>query len=97
MELFELAFAKLIDVTPDDMRRVLYEGGARPVALACRAVGIDRCVFSTVFNLSRGARRIASRLTPAEKIEIERVFDGFTRAEAMERIKSIEVFFAPAG
>ena len=96
-DLFELAFAKLLDIAPEDMRRILYDSGARPVALACRAVGIDRCVFSTVFNLSRGARRLSARLSTPEKMEVERVFDGFSRAEAMERIKSIEVFFTPAG
>jgi uncharacterized protein (DUF2336 family) len=97
MEMFELGFAKMLEVSHEDMRRVLYESGARPVALACRAVGIDRCVFTTVFNLSRGARRLSSRLTPAERTEVERVFDGFSKAEALERIKSIEVFFSPAG
>jgi uncharacterized protein (DUF2336 family) len=95
MELFELAFAKLLDIEPLQMKRVLYESGARPVALACRAVGIDRCVFTTVFNLSRGGRRISARLTQAERAEVERVFDGFNKAEALERIKSIEVFFTP--
>jgi len=59
-------------------------------------VGIDRCVFSTVFNLSRAARRLPSRLTPNEKAEVESVFDGFSKAEALARIKSIEVFFTPA-
>jgi uncharacterized protein (DUF2336 family) len=97
MELFELAFAKMLELSQDDMKRVLYDSGARPIALACRAVGIDRCVFSTVFNLSRGARRIAARLTPAERTEVERVFDTFSKAEALERIRSIEVFFTPAG
>ena len=96
MELFELAFAKMLDVAPADIGPVLYECGARPVALACRAVGIDRCVFSTVFNLSRAARRLPSRLTPNEKAEVESVFDGFSKAEALARIKSIEVFFTPA-
>jgi len=96
MELFELAFAKMLDIAPTDIRRVLYESGARPVALACRAVGVDRCVFPTVFNLSRTARRLPSRLTPSEKTEVERVFDGFSKAEALERIKSIEIFFTPA-
>jgi uncharacterized protein (DUF2336 family) len=96
MDLFELAFAKMLDIAPGDIRRVLYESGARPVALACRAVGVDRCVFPTVFNLSRTARRLPSRLSPGEKAEVERVFDGFSRAEALERIKSIEVFFTPA-
>jgi uncharacterized protein (DUF2336 family) len=95
-ELFELAFAKMLNIPHEDMKRVLYDAGARPVALACRAVGIDRCVFSTVFNLSRGARRLSNRLSPPEKIEVERVFDTFSKAEALERIKSIEVFFAPA-
>ena len=36
--------------------------GVRAVALACRAAGIDRSVFATVFNLSRQARGMPRHL-----------------------------------
>lgn len=87
-ELFEIAFAKLIDVDMDRMRRVLYETGPRPVALACRAVGIDKCVFTTVYNLSRQARGLRAALTSEERGDIEAVFTSFTKTEALQRLRT---------
>ena len=52
MELFEYAFAVLLNMEPETMRRALYGDNPMTVALACRAAGIDRSVFQTVFNLS---------------------------------------------
>ena len=48
VDLFDLALARLIDVPVSTSRQRFYEGGPRAVALACRAVGIDRCVFTTI-------------------------------------------------
>ena len=67
---------------------MLYQGGAGPVALACRAVGIDRCVFSTVYNLSRQARGLRPALTAQDKDEVEAVFKSFSKAEALGRARN---------
>ena len=88
LDLFELAFAKLLKMETEQLRRVLYESGAAPVALACRAVGIDRCVFSTVYNLSRQACGHHPSLTPQDKSEVEPIFQAFTKAEAMGRVRN---------
>ena len=55
IDLFDLAFARLLDVELDRFRNVFLRKRRSPVALACRAAGIDRSVFATVFNLSRQA------------------------------------------
>lgn len=83
IELFELAFSKLLGVDPQKFRDVFYRRGPRPVALACRAVGIDRCVFSTVYNLSRQARSISPILSQDERGEVDAVFNTFARREAL--------------
>ncbi|HEV2562361.1 MAG TPA: DUF2336 domain-containing protein [Rhizomicrobium sp.] len=88
IELFETAFAKLLNLDMPNLRRVLYDQGPRSVALACRAVGIDRCVFSTVFNLSRKARGLYPTLSPDERADVESVFNVFSRPEAMARIRA---------
>jgi uncharacterized protein (DUF2336 family) len=88
LDLFETAFAKLLQIELSQLRHVLYEEGAGPVALACRAVGIDRCVFSTVFNLSRQACGRHPTLTPQDKDEVETIFRSFTKSEALGRIRS---------
>ncbi|MBW8708009.1 MAG: DUF2336 domain-containing protein [Alphaproteobacteria bacterium] len=51
LDLFDLAFSKLAGVELGCFRTGFYDQGARIVALACHAVGIDRSVFNTVFNL----------------------------------------------
>jgi len=88
LDLFETAFAKLLNLDMPNLRRVLYDQGPRSVALACRAVGIDRCVFSTVFNLSRKAHGLYPSLTSDERADVESVFNAFTRPEAMARIRA---------
>jgi uncharacterized protein (DUF2336 family) len=88
LDLFELAFARLLQIDHRRMRRVLYEEGPRTVALACRAVGIDRCVFPTVYNLSRQARRIPPLLRPDDRVDVEAIFNTNSKAEALARLQS---------
>ncbi len=81
-DLFDLAFAKLLDIDPSSFHEMFYRRGPRPVALACRAVGIDRCVFPTVYTISRRSRSINPVLSQEERFEIDAVFGGFSRQEA---------------
>ena len=83
IDLFDLGFAQLLHLPLAEMRAKFYEGGPRPVALACRAVGIDRCVFPTVFKLSRQARSQRGALTPGDLAEVAALFDGFTKPAAL--------------
>jgi uncharacterized protein (DUF2336 family) len=88
IDLFDLAFAKLLNIPLAEQRHKFYETGPKAVALACRAVGIDRCVFATVFNLSRQARNLRSTLSPAEFGEVQAVFAGFTKADALSELQA---------
>jgi uncharacterized protein (DUF2336 family) len=86
IDLFEIAFGKMLGLETARIKHVLYESGPRPVALACRAVGIDRCVFSTVYNLSRQRRGMRTSLSGEERAEVEAIFDGYSKAEAQARL-----------
>lgn len=86
IDLFDLAFARLLDLPLPELRQNLYERGPRTVALACRSVGIDRCVFATVFNLSRQARLMKPNLTPEDMKLVESVFNTFGKTEAMDEL-----------
>jgi uncharacterized protein (DUF2336 family) len=86
-DLFEIAFAKLLEMEPTAFRDVFYRRGPRPVALACRSVGIDRCVFPTIYSVSRKARSISPSLSPDEQSEVSAVFGSLTRKEATEILK----------
>jgi len=88
IDLFDLAFARLLDIPLTEMRQDLYERGPRYVALACRAVGIDRCVFATVFKLSRQARMMKPVMTPLDVKQIEESFAVYSKAEALEQLQA---------
>jgi uncharacterized protein (DUF2336 family) len=89
IDLFDLAFAKLLGLPLVDARRVLYERGPKPVALACRAVGIDRCVFATVFKLSRQARLLKPVLTAADLQIVDGAFATYSKASAFEELQTM--------
>jgi hypothetical protein len=74
-----------------DFRHIFYEGGPRIVALACRAVGIDRAVFATVFNLSRQAREMHPSLSRVDQAEVEQVFISYTRPSAVLELQVARV------
>jgi uncharacterized protein (DUF2336 family) len=88
-DLFDLAFAKLVDLPLQELRTKFYHGGPRVVALACRSVGIDRCVFATVFKLSRQAHNMRTTLTSGDLAEVDRVFANVSRPTALTELASL--------
>ncbi|MEO8300708.1 MAG: DUF2336 domain-containing protein [Rhizomicrobium sp.] len=91
MDLFDLAFSRLLDIELSVFRATFYNGGARAVALSCRAVGIDRAVFATVFNLSRQGRRLPVVLSKSDNAVVDSIFGMMTRPAAMAELKTIQV------
>jgi uncharacterized protein (DUF2336 family) len=89
-DLFDLALARMTALPVAELRGKFYGGGARAVALACRAVGIDRCVFATVFNLSRQAHGLRATLTNADNQEVERVFTTLSKPAAQAELSSLK-------
>ena len=90
IDLFDLAFARLLDLPLVEMRQNLYERGPKTVALACRAVGIDRCVFATVFTLSRKARFMKPVLTSADQTEVESAFVCYGKSDALTKLQTLK-------
>ena len=88
MELFDHAFAALLHMDVETMRKALYGNNPMTVALACRAAGIDRSVFQTVFNLSRHHRRVATKLSDSDQVQIGVIFSQVQKSEALDRLKS---------
>jgi len=89
IDLFDLAFARILDLPLAELRQNLYERGPKTVALACRAVGIDRCVFTTVFKLSRQARLMKPVLNEPELKIVENAFTTYTKLEALEELQGL--------
>jgi uncharacterized protein (DUF2336 family) len=89
VDLFDLAFSRLLDVQVTGFRTAFYGGGAHAVALSCRAVGIDRAVFATVFNLSRQALGMSAALTGGDVATANLVFAGFSRQSALDELRGV--------
>ena len=88
IDLFDLAFARLLDIELNAFRKFFYEDGVKLVAMACRAAGIDKSVFATVFNLSRQARNKAASLGRPEMVEVDSIFNGLTKPAALDALKA---------
>jgi uncharacterized protein (DUF2336 family) len=88
VDLFDLACSKALNVELEKFRGFFYRNGPGPVALACRALGIDRSVFPTVFNLSRHAHNVAETLTPADIAATETIFTDLNRQMAFDRFRA---------
>ncbi len=86
MDLFDLGFARLLNLPLAETRAALYERGPRGVALACRAAGIDRCVFSTVFNLTRQAKKMPPSISRDDLTDVDAIFDG-SKTEALGNLQ----------
>jgi len=87
-DLFDLGLAKLVNLTVPELRSRFHRGGPRAVALACRGVGIDRCVFNTVFNLSRHAHNMHATLTFADLAEVDKVFATLPKTSALSELSA---------
>jgi uncharacterized protein (DUF2336 family) len=88
MELFEHGFATLLSMPVASVRRALYAGRPATVALACRAVGIDRAVFHTVYDLCRRNGQRKRALNEGERLEVENVFAAVRKTDAALRFKA---------
>jgi uncharacterized protein (DUF2336 family) len=88
MDLFDLGFARLVGLDVVRFRKSFYERGVRPIALACHGAGIDRSVFSTVFNLSRQAHGMPHHIDSADRLTVEQVFKQTSRQRALEELRS---------
>jgi uncharacterized protein (DUF2336 family) len=89
IELFELGFAHLLGLDSARLSRVLYEGGPRLLALACRAAAIDRAVFPTVYSLSRRSRRMPHLLEADDRLDAFAVFETYSKAEALALLLAV--------
>jgi uncharacterized protein (DUF2336 family) len=80
--LFELAFAKLTGLAPALMRRIIYEPTGEGLAMSCKAIGIDRSVFTTMFRLTRKAQEQPDALTPEQVARVQDLFETMSRMGA---------------
>jgi len=51
VDLFEAAFATLLELNKQQMQTILYENSPQHLAVACKALELDKVVFATILNL----------------------------------------------
>ena len=83
---FDVAFAKLMGTDVALARRILYEPTGEGLAVACKAVGIDRSVFNTLFRLTRKARGEPEALARDQATRIHALFETLNRTGAAQTI-----------
>jgi uncharacterized protein (DUF2336 family) len=76
INLFEALFVKLTAIRLTLARRILFEAGGEGLALACKAVGIERRDFASIFVLSRRARPGKTPLGSAELTKVLEFYDS---------------------
>lgn len=82
VELFEEAFARLCNLQTAVFRKIIYNRGSDGLAVACRAVGIDRSVFLTIYRLTRQARQESPELSTAQTSHAFEIFMNFDKRKA---------------
>ncbi len=87
LDTFEHGFAVLLGIDVANLRIALYSEPPSVAAMACRAAGIDKAVFLTVFGMSRHARRRPFALTSQDQGQTDAVFATMSKDEAAARIK----------
>ncbi len=87
MDLFDHAFATLLQLDVEPMRQALYGANPHAVALACRAAGIDRSAFLTVFRLCRHQRQCGTALSDSDEREIQAIFSQVPKGDALQRLR----------
>ena len=74
INLFEMAFAKCVNLRLDMMRDLLYHRGAEGTAIVCRSADMDLETFHTLFQLIGEAQNLKQTLGEVEEKVINDIF-----------------------
>ncbi len=75
VSLFEAVLGRMTGLEPPRLQRVLYDPGGRSLAIVCRATGIEKAVFASLFLLSRKGRPSEKVTDPQEVAQVMALFD----------------------
>jgi uncharacterized protein (DUF2336 family) len=74
--MFEALLARKTGLRLLVARRAFYEPGGRPLAIACKAIGVEKAHFAAIFLLARQARPGDKIVDPGELNTILAYYDG---------------------
>nr|WP_240969580.1 DUF2336 domain-containing protein [Sneathiella limimaris] len=91
VDLFELGFCRLIDVTRLQLQGLLYGQDPKRLAIACRGLDLDKQVFDTIISLIMESHDPCFSLTSEEKKDLI-AFYGLLKKDAVIRALHNEDF-----
>lgn len=80
--LFEALLGHMTGLRPNSVRALVLQSGGHALAAICRAAGVDKPSFVSIFLLSRGARPGEQIVRPSELSEALVAFDQITAEKA---------------
>ena len=84
ISMFEALFARLVGLKKPLVRRFIMETGGEALAVACRAAGISKANFTSIFLLSRSARPGEKVVDPKELSRAMTFYDRITQYTAQK-------------
>lgn len=84
--MFEALLARKTGLRLQLARRAFYEPGGKPLAIACRAIGVEKAQFAAIFLLARQARPGDKIVDPTELNTILAYYDGLAADTAKRTI-----------
>jgi uncharacterized protein (DUF2336 family) len=79
---FTVALANLANVDVTLVRRLMFDPGGQGLTVLCKAAGIDRAVFSSIFLLTREARDGAHVTDPKLLNKMLKIYDSLSEKDA---------------
>jgi Uncharacterised protein conserved in bacteria (DUF2336) len=86
--MFEALLARKTGLRLTIARRAFYEPGGRPLATACKAIGVEKAHFAAIFLLARQARPGDKIVDPSELNTILSFYDGLSVESAKRTIEA---------
>ena len=75
IQLFEAMLSEWSGISASALKTLVYQSGGQPLAILCKALGIDKPTFTSIFLLSRVGRRDDQIVDPGELAGVLKLFD----------------------
>jgi len=85
--LFIAMFAKFTALGDTFVRRMLFEHGGNALAITCKAAGIGKAIFASIFALTRQARTTSEEEIRTETRKCLTIYNKTPRDSAMETVR----------
>jgi hypothetical protein len=84
LRLFEARFAELAGLRAPQVHRILYGTSGEDLAIVCRALGIDKLLFASIFLLSHKDHPAESKVGPRDLSRVTAFYDRITDESARQ-------------